>query len=157
MSLACATVVSLICFYSSAATQHRDWGLGRGDTITTSNYVADAWSGDHFIAPNWRLMPEACNGAVCVRYFKHCAPSDYGFACDYYFGEPQSGNLRNLRVRVRTAGALADAESDIAILLDAESQAAGISLARLKQESEDDAPPQCPRRTDPALCLPEGR
>jgi len=157
MSLGCATVVSFICFHSSAAIEHRDWGLGRGDTITTAVYVADSWTDDNFVDPNWRLMPIACEGSVCFRYFKHCAAGDDGFVCTYQFGRPGGETLRHFRLRASTLDALAAAEADVVILTNVEAREDGVSLSRFSQQSPNTEPPICLRRMDPALCQPEAQ
>jgi len=157
MSLACAVIVSLVCFHDRVTVVHKDWGLGRSDTMTAPAFTAESRAGDDLQDPDWRELSESCVAGFCVRYHRHCTTTPAQVRCDYEYGAyGRAGDrfLHRFSVRAPTPAAFAAAERRIALLASGDRGAARLSLGALNVSAEDEHAPACPRRPVREDCTP---
>lgn len=154
MSPLCPLLVVFACFHHGGTVEHKDWGLGRTDTISGSEYVAIIRSGDNILTPDWRQMSETCSGAKCLRYFKHCDAQRSATVCECYFGRPGDEEARYLKLSVPSRYPIGEIESAIDVLSDPGSGASGYALSLMAANSSTTKLPLCPFRREPSRCNP---
>jgi hypothetical protein len=150
MAISCMIIAASLCVTHPADVKANDWGLGLEFHISDGVFdVAYTVSTDYLLTPDWRKMPVACSGKVCVRYYRHCVPGVRP-TCTYWFSEPGDDQNQVAELSADDVKALTLAQSSLAIVTDG----TPIPLTELSVESEGAGPPLCDRRAPPSACLP---
>ena len=148
MSVACAALVSMVCFEGPVKVRHADGGLWRSDTIAAHGFKALIFHGDAYEAPDRRQMSEACIEEFCVRYHKYCVATAGEVRCEYAYAWPADEFLHTLAVSAASAENYADAERAIALVPPDRPESVQLALASLGVASDARATPTCPQRID---------
>jgi hypothetical protein len=153
MSLACTTIVSLLCFQGAVKTHLAPGAIAPHQVVTAKAYTVTVWSSDNIYTPDWRTMSEACIGARCYRYLKHCASASRKITCDYSFGIPGDDSALEIQLEARSYEELKRAVANILLISPEQSELSKFSLGAFAIESESHIPKACPRR-EPNKCMP---
>jgi hypothetical protein len=127
--------------------------LGFSATVKAAAVTAEISAlSDSFSTPDWRKMSEACEGGVCVAYFKHCSRDEHAASCEYHFSQP--GEMQNTTVRLiaKDRESIREAEPKFAVAVRTGWKMAAIPISRFTVESDAKAPPYCDRKAPQSAC-----
>lgn len=149
----CLIILVNICIHQADNIQIQQTTLGFSATLRSGAITAQISAlSDNFSTPDWSKMNEACEGGVCVAYFKHCARDNEAQFCEYHFSQP--GDMQNTIVRIvaKEHDKIRQAESGFGVAIRTGWKAAVVPFSRFSVESSADTPPYCQRRTPQSAC-----
>ena len=144
--LYCLVLIAGLCFSGHhVKAEVSSLPFGYAVTVTADRYKVETAASDVIQMHDFRKAPKACQGDVCVRYHKFCAPKDGKIHCFYRVIWPGIVPDGTFRVDADDGAALALAEQETAIMVHRDNKEAKLPLTALsvlaKTETLADCPP----------------